>query len=135
MFVAPPMIQALKASIQSVAGGWFSAEAIWVELQHVASLMTFAFVLVIDTIFLALVVLIIWWYLADRLQTSHAIRRNYPVLGRFRYWLEHMGEFFATVLFLPWTGRSSPLIEPSGAGYTKRPRARWDIKPLVRRVL
>ena len=29
-------------------------------------------------------------YIADVTQTRHAIRRNYPVIGRFRYLLEHL---------------------------------------------
>ncbi len=44
-----------------------------------------------------LVVLIL--YVIDRTQTSHAIRRNYPVIGRLRYFFEHMGEFFRQYFF------------------------------------
>jgi hypothetical protein len=33
-------------------------------------------------------------YVIDRNQTEHAVRRNYPVIGRFRYIFEHVGEFF-----------------------------------------
>lgn len=47
--------------------------------------------------FVALV--LIWVYVADRNQTQHAIRRNYPIVGRFRYWFEHMGEFFRQYFF------------------------------------
>jgi len=38
-------------------------------------------------------------YVVDRRQTTHAIRRNYPVIGRFRYIFEHMGEFFRQYFF------------------------------------
>jgi len=38
-------------------------------------------------------------YLIDKNQTSQTIRRNYPVLGRFRYLFEHMGEFFRQYFF------------------------------------
>ena len=38
-------------------------------------------------------------YLSDRLQTTHTIRRNYPVIGRFRYLFEHLGEFFRQYFF------------------------------------
>ena len=38
-------------------------------------------------------------YFVDISQTSHAIRRNYPVIGRFRYFFEHMGEFFRQYFF------------------------------------
>lgn len=38
-------------------------------------------------------------YIADRLQTRHAIRRNFPVIGRLRYLLEHLGGFFRQYFF------------------------------------
>lgn len=33
-------------------------------------------------------------FIADATQTRHAIRRNFPVIGRLRYLLEHLGVFF-----------------------------------------
>jgi glutamate synthase domain-containing protein 2 len=38
-------------------------------------------------------------FVIDVTQTRHAIRRNFPVVGRFRYWFEHMGEFFRQYFF------------------------------------
>jgi glutamate synthase domain-containing protein 2 len=38
-------------------------------------------------------------YVIDKTQTQHAIRRNYPVIGRFRYIFEHFGEFFRQYFF------------------------------------
>ncbi len=38
-------------------------------------------------------------YVIDRRQTEHAVRRNFPVIGRFRYWFEHLGEFFRQYFF------------------------------------
>jgi glutamate synthase domain-containing protein 2 len=38
-------------------------------------------------------------YVIDRSQTRHAVRRNYPVIGRFRYLFEHLGEFFRQYFF------------------------------------
>ena len=38
-------------------------------------------------------------YVVDITQTTHAIRRNYPVVGRFRYAFETMGEFFRQYFF------------------------------------
>jgi glutamate synthase domain-containing protein 2 len=35
-----------------------------------------------------------WMYLVDVRQRQHAIRRNYPIIGRFRYLFEHLGYFF-----------------------------------------
>ena len=38
-------------------------------------------------------------YIQDVTQTRHAIRRNYPVIGRFRYYFEHLGTFFRQYFF------------------------------------
>ncbi|MEZ5529993.1 MAG: FMN-binding glutamate synthase family protein [Porticoccaceae bacterium] len=38
-------------------------------------------------------------YVVDVTQTKHAVRRNYPVIGRFRYLFEQMGEFFRQYFF------------------------------------
>ncbi len=38
-------------------------------------------------------------FVIDRFQRKHAIRRNYPVIGRFRYFFETMGEFFRQYFF------------------------------------
>ena len=38
-------------------------------------------------------------YFVDRNQTKQTIRRNYPVIGRFRYLFEHIGEFFRQYFF------------------------------------
>ncbi|MEM1081933.1 MAG: glutamate synthase-related protein, partial [Pseudomonadota bacterium] len=38
-------------------------------------------------------------YIVDRTQQKHAVRRNFPVIGRFRYWFEHLGEFFRQYFF------------------------------------
>lgn len=64
----------------------------------VAEFMTFMVVLLIFVIGLAVAALIVLFIL-DVTQTKHAIRRNYPVVGRFRYWFEHMGVFFRQYFF------------------------------------
>ena len=64
-------------------------------VQVVTTLLVDGFVLG----FTALVITIIVMYIADITQTSHAIRRNYPVVGRFRYLFENMGEFFRQYFF------------------------------------
>jgi glutamate synthase domain-containing protein 2 len=38
-------------------------------------------------------------YLIDVRQSQSTIRRNYPVIGRFRYMFEHLGEFFRQYFF------------------------------------
>lgn len=47
----------------------------------------------------AILIIVIVMYLIDKNQTTHTIRRNYPVVGRFRYMFEHMGEFFRQYFF------------------------------------
>lgn len=46
-----------------------------------------------------IVVVVAYMYIADITQTKHSVRRNYPVIGRFRYLFEHMGEFFRQYFF------------------------------------
>ena len=54
-----------------------------------------AFIFVIGMIVALLVLL----FIIDRLQTHDAIRRNYPVIGRFRHIFSELGEFFRQYFF------------------------------------
>ncbi len=38
-------------------------------------------------------------YVVDITQTRHTVRRNFPVIGRFCYFFEHLGEFFHQYFF------------------------------------
>ena len=38
-------------------------------------------------------------YIIDKSQTAHAVRHNFPVIGRFRYFFEELGEFFRQYFF------------------------------------
>ncbi|MBT8077627.1 MAG: FMN-binding glutamate synthase family protein [Gammaproteobacteria bacterium] len=42
---------------------------------------------------------IIVMYIVDKTQKTHAIRRNFPVIGRFRYLFENLGEYFRQYFF------------------------------------
>ncbi len=53
------------------------------------------FIFIIGLAMLAIIVI----YIKDVTQTKHAIRRNYPVIGHFRYFFEHLGEFFRQYFF------------------------------------
>jgi len=57
------------------------------------------FAYLISTAFGILVIAILVMYVIDVRQKKHAIRRNFPVIGRFRYWFEHLGEFFRQYFF------------------------------------
>ena len=45
------------------------------------------------------IVTVVVMYIIDVTQTTHTIRRNFPVVGRFRYHFEHLGEFFRQYFF------------------------------------
>lgn len=45
------------------------------------------------------VIVVIIVYILDVSQTKQAIRRNYPVVGHFRYFFEKLGEFFRQYFF------------------------------------
>lgn len=45
------------------------------------------------------VLIVIVVFILDVTQTKQAIRRNYPVVGHFRYFFEHLGEFFRQYFF------------------------------------
>ena len=47
----------------------------------------------------ALLVTVAVMYVVDVTQTKHAVRRNFPVIGRFRYLFEKLGEFFRQYFF------------------------------------
>lgn len=64
-------------------------------VEFIASLLLDAFVIGLALLLLALVVM----YIIDVTQTAHAVRRNYPVVGRFRYLFETLGEFFRQYFF------------------------------------
>jgi len=70
----------------------FSGESFGLEvLGWMATI--FIFILGIFLLFL------IGVYIADVTQTTHAIRRNYPIIGHLRYYFEHIGTFFRQYFF------------------------------------
>jgi len=70
----------------------FSAESFGL---HVLGWMATIFVFALGL----LIIFLIGVYIADVTQTKQAIRRNYPVIGHFRYYFEHMGTFFRQYFF------------------------------------
>ena len=57
----------------------------WSDLSHV----------LISIILIGL----IWLFIHDSTQKGHAVLRNYPVIGHFRYMFENMGEYFRQYWF------------------------------------
>ena len=45
------------------------------------------------------IAVVTFMYVTDVTQTKQTVRRNYPVIGRFRYFFEHIGEFFRQYFF------------------------------------
>ena len=64
-------------------------------LFNVLQGLAFLLVLIMGLFVVAVIVL----YVLDKTQTQHAILRNYPVIGHFRYFFEHLGEFFRQYFF------------------------------------
>ncbi len=53
------------------------------------------FIIILGLVAFAIVII----YIFDVAQTKSSIKRNYPVVGRFRYFFEHIGEFFRQYFF------------------------------------
>lgn len=61
--------------------------------QSMLMIAQFILALLVLTVLLGLVWIMVLYFI-DKHQTQHTIRRNFPVIGRFRYTFEHLGEFF-----------------------------------------
>ena len=57
--------------------------------------MSTLFIFVVGTVLLVVVIIFIF----DITQSKHAIRKNFPVIGHFRYGFEKLGEFFRQYFF------------------------------------
>ncbi|HSC68979.1 MAG TPA: FMN-binding glutamate synthase family protein [Cellvibrio sp.] len=69
-----------------------------IDSQGTFTLLTWFQVIFIVLIGLGLLAVVIM-YITDVTQSTHTIRKNYPVIGRFRYAFEHLGEFFRQYFF------------------------------------
>ena len=70
----------------------FSGESFGLE---VLGWMATVFIFIVGLLILFLIAV----YISDVTQTKQAIRRNYPVIGHFRYYFEHIGTFFRQYFF------------------------------------
>ena len=64
-------------------------------LLSILEILSIVFVVIVGIAVLA----VAFMYISDVTQTKQTIRRNYPVIGRFRYFFEHLGEFFRQYFF------------------------------------
>ncbi|MFK7941235.1 MAG: FMN-binding glutamate synthase family protein [Roseovarius sp.] len=82
--------------------------------------MVVLFVLVIGLVALAALVM----FFIDKTQTGDAIRRNYPVIGRFRHIFSTLGEFFRQYFFamdreeMPFNRAQREWVKHSAAGHS-----------------
>ncbi|RLA31559.1 MAG: FMN-binding glutamate synthase family protein [Gammaproteobacteria bacterium] len=67
----------------------------FLSVINVVQIMSAILVLILGLGLLAVVVM----YIVDISQTHSAIRRNFPVIGRFRYFFENLGEYFRQYFF------------------------------------
>ncbi len=80
--------------------------------------LSFALIVALGAVLATILVL----FFIDRLQTHDAVRRNYPVIGRFRGLFTALGEFFRQYFFamdreeLPFNRAQREWIERAGAG-------------------
>ncbi len=64
-------------------------------VSQVIQLLASLFVLALGVGVLAVIVM----YIRDKTQIESTVRRNFPVVGRFRFLFEHLGEFFRQYFF------------------------------------
>jgi len=61
-----------------------------IDLHHALSFLAYGLIACLGLF----VIWVLWLYVVDKLQTKHAVRHNFPVLGRLRYQFEEWGTFF-----------------------------------------
>lgn len=85
---------------------------------NIISTLAVLFIVVVGLIALTVIIL----FVIDKTQRTDAIRRNYPVLGRFRHLFTELGEFFRQYFFamdreeLPFNRAQRDWIKRAGAG-------------------
>lgn len=85
---------------------------------NIISTLAVLFIVVVGFIVLTVIIL----FFIDKTQRADAIRRNYPVLGRFRHLFTELGEFFRQYFFamdreeLPFNRAQREWIRRAGAG-------------------
>ena len=56
-------------------------------------------IVVLRALLAIMVIVLVVVYIRDRRQKKHAILRNFPIIGHFRYFFEYLGEFFRQYFF------------------------------------
>ena len=88
------------------------------QTVQIIGFLVYLFIFVVGAGFLVVLVL----FVRDVSQTKNAVRRNFPVIGRFRYLFEHLGEFFRQYFFamdreeLPFNRAERTWVERAAKG-------------------
>src|SRR5690606_34451344 len=83
-------VDSFSTALRNLADA-LNRSAIW----QIVDILSALFILSIGCLLLSVVVI----FIIDRTQTQHAVRRNYPIIGRFRYLFETLGEYFRQYFF------------------------------------
>ena len=60
----------------------------------------------------AVIGVLVFWFLQDITQKKHTVLRNYPVIGRLRFFFEQMGEYFRQYFFAGDRAEMAPKLMP-----------------------
>jgi len=88
------------------------------QTVQIIGFLAYLFIFVVGISVLVVLVL----FVRDVTQTKNAVRRNFPVIGRFRYLFEHLGEFFRQYFFamdreeLPFNRAERTWVERAAKG-------------------
>ncbi len=69
-------------------------------MNAMPSLVTILSVSLGSLLTIAIVAVLVYWYVQDITQKKHTILRNYPLVGHLRYFFERLGEYFRQYFFL-----------------------------------
>ncbi|GAB4057996.1 FMN-binding glutamate synthase family protein [Uliginosibacterium sediminicola] len=69
-------------------------------MNAMPSLLTILSVSLGSLLTIAIVAVLVYWYVQDITQKKHTILRNYPLVGHLRYFFERLGEYFRQYFFL-----------------------------------
>ena len=96
-------------------------------MDHMLGLVSYG----LGTIFgFMLIVWLIYAIIHDVTQKQHTVLRNYPLIGRLRYFFENLGEYFRQYFFAG--DRSEmPLTAPPALGCIAKPRTRAVLSALA----
>lgn len=73
---------------------------------------------------LVIIGMIVFWFIQDITQKKHSVLRNYPVIGRLRFFFEQQGKYFRQYLFSD-DRDEMPLTALRATGFTGIQKQGW----------